>query len=156
VLSLTTEKLSTLSVDLACGRNFYNTILMEKFLNVFYEIYNKAKSCVKSAQGLSDFFISSTGVRQGKNLSPILFSIFFNDLISKEYSGLTTLTSSINTLLSNDTIDVYFKLYLLLYADDTVIFAESPEQLLLALDAMLRYCNLWKLSVNNSKTYYFF
>ena len=72
--------------------------------------------------------------------------------ISKEYSGLTTLTSSINTLLSDDAIDVYFKLYLLLYADDTVIFAESPEQLQLALDAMLRYCNLWKLSVNTSKT----
>ena len=126
-----------------------------KVFKVIHEIYNKAKSCVKSAQGLSDFFISSTGVRQGENLSPILFSIFLNDLvlyISKEYSGLTTLTGSVNTLLSDDTIDVFFKLYLLLYADNAVIFAESPEQLQLALDAMLRYCNLWKLSVNTSKT----
>ena len=43
-------------------------------------------------------------------------------------------------LLSNDEIEVYFKLYILLYADDTVIFAESAEELQAALNAMFLYC----------------
>ena len=44
------------------------------------------------------------------------------------------------------------KLYLLLYADDTVIFAESQEELQLALNAMCAYCDIWKLKVNSAKT----
>ena len=32
-------------------------------------------------------------------------------------------------LLSDDDIEVYFKLYKLLYADDTVIFAENELEL---------------------------
>ena len=40
-----------------------------------------------------------------------------------------------NILLSNNDIEVYFKLYILLFADDTVIFAESEGELQLALNA---------------------
>ena len=49
-------------------------------------------------------------------------------------------------------IEVIFKLYLLLYADDTVILAESREELQTALNAMYLYCNSWDLEVNPSKT----
>ena len=55
-------------------------------------------------------------------------------------------------LLSNDEIEVLFKLYILLYADDTVIFAESKEELQSALNAMYLYCKPWGLEVNPSKT----
>ena len=55
-------------------------------------------------------------------------------------------------LLSNDDIEVYFKLYILLYADGTVIFAESAEELQAALNAMFLYCKSWDLEVNPSKT----
>ena len=41
-----------------------------------------------------------------------------------------------NILLSNNDTEVYFKLYILLYADDTVIVAESETDLQLALNAM--------------------
>ena len=39
-----------------------------------------------------------------------------------------------------------------MYADDTIVLAESPEQLQLALNAVHQYCQDWNLTVNTSKT----
>ena len=55
-------------------------------------------------------------------------------------------------LLGNDETEVFVKQYILLYADDTVILAESKEELLSALNAMYLYCKSWNLEVNPSKT----
>ena len=55
-------------------------------------------------------------------------------------------------LFDNDDIEVYIKLYLLLFADDTVIFAETAAELQSALNAMYLYCETWKLKVNAAKT----
>ena len=68
-----------------------------------------------------------------------------NDLvefISHGYDGLHDITGAIHLLCDNDDIEVYFKLYLLLYADDTVILAESKEQLQAALNSMYLYCRV--------------
>ena len=43
-------------------------------------------------------------------------------------------------------------MYIILYADDTVILAESPTKLQMSLDAMQSYCNIRKLNINTSKT----
>ena len=37
-------------------------------------------SCVMDSGIQSDFFASHVGVRQGENLSPLLFALFLNDL----------------------------------------------------------------------------
>ena len=118
-------------------------------------MYNNAKSCVWQNSYLSEYFYSNVGVRQGENLSPILFAIFLNDLvefISKGFDGLSDITEAVHLLCDNEDIEVYFKLYLLLYADETVILAESKEQLQTALNSMYLYCQTWKLEVNLSKT----
>ena len=39
-----------------------------------------------------------------------------------------------------------------MYADDTIILAESPDELQIALNAVHEYCNTWHLTVNASKT----
>ena len=43
-------------------------------------------------------------------------------------------------------------MYILLYADDTIILAESEEELQKALDSAGLYCDRWHLTVNLSKT----
>ena len=45
-----------------------------------YNMYQDIRSCVGVNGECSDFFSSSIGVRQGEDLTPMLFSIFVNDL----------------------------------------------------------------------------
>ena len=47
---------------------------------------------------------------------------------------------------------VFCKLYVLLYADATVILAESQEDLQQSNNLMERYCSMWKLNINVSRT----
>lgn len=83
------------------------------------------------------------------------FSIFLNDLpefISHAYEGLNLISNMAHLLPSDDDVEVYFRLYILLYAYDTVIFAENEHELQAALHAMFLYCESWDLQVNPSKT----
>ena len=56
--------------------------------------------------------------------------------MSKKYGGLGDLCDVINETLSDDTVDVYMKLYVLMYADDTVVLAETADELQKALNGM--------------------
>lgn len=118
-------------------------------------MYSKAKSCVAVNGHYSDMFPCNIGVRQGENLSPLLFDIYLSDLesfLANKYNGLGYVNRLTLEHLETEDIVVYLKLYVLLYADDTVVLAESPVELQQALDAMYQYCNLWKLNVNTDKT----
>ena len=126
-----------------------------KLLNVIHSLYNSAKSCVRNCDVVSDYFSCNVGVRQGENLSPMLFAIFLNDFefsISRHYRGLDLLANEINEKLSNDDVEHFLRIFALLYADDTIVLAESPEQLQLALNAVYEYCRDWNLTVNTTKT----
>ena len=74
-------------------------------------------------------------------MSPLLFSLFLNDLeeqfISSGLEGLV--------------IDIC-KMFLLLYADDIIIFANSAVELQEGLDLLSDYCKRWTLKINVSKT----
>ena len=47
---------------------------------------------------------------------------------------------------------VFCKLYILLYADDTVLLAVSQKDLQQSINLMDRYFSMWKLNINVSKT----
>jgi hypothetical protein len=125
-----------------------------KMLRVIYNMYNSAKSCVKQQSMVSGLFACNVGVRQGENLSPLLFAIFLNDFeksLSTKYNGLTKITE-LSRILSTEDIVFFINMYTLLYADDTLVFAESPEEMQLALNEVGIYCHKWGLSINKTKT----
>ena len=47
---------------------------------------------------------------------------------------------------------VYLKLFVLLYADDIVMFATSEETLIHSLNLFSNYCKQWKLRIDYDKT----
>ena len=99
----------------------------------------------------SEFFPCLTGVRQGENLSPFLFSIFLND-IEDFFKDL--LRSPLNLIKEKcqSKLHVFIEMFVLLYADDTVIFSETPECMQNALNIFDDYCKNWHLCINVSKT----
>ena len=119
--------------------------------NIIYNMYQNIKSCISYNGAISDYFPCENGVRQGENLSPFLFSLFLNDLEDFLCQENITGLSSIRTEFENR-LNTYLKLFIILYADDTVIMAESANDLQLALDKFHDYCNTWKLKVNVQKT----
>ena len=51
----------------------------------------------------------------------------------------------------NDIV-VFLKLFILLFADDTVLFSNNMSDLQTTLKIFESYCRTWKLTVNTNKT----
>ena len=124
-------------------------------MKLIFNLYQNTKACVKHNNKISKFFNCNIWVRHGDNISPLLFAIFLNDFehsLSEKYNGLGTLNDLFKNVSTNDEILTLLKLYVLLYADDTIVMAESPNELQLALNAVSDYCQTWKLKINIEKT----
>ena len=103
-------------------------------------MYAKMKSRVKSCSSCSDYFSYAVGLRQGEAMSPILFSLFVEDL---ELDLQDSINSGLNKV---DSV-----LILLLLADDLAILGKSPAEVQTHLDNLYLYCNSWGLN-NTAKT----
>ena len=122
-----------------------------KIFTVIHNMYKNVKSYVKHGDECSDYFNCNLGVKQGENLSPFLFSIFLNDLEEFFVQNTTDSLDYITDLCQNE-LTMYMKLFLILYADDTVLLSENEDGLKKTLDVFEQYCNAWKLRVNIKKT----
>jgi hypothetical protein len=113
-----------------------------KIVNMLRKIYESVKSCVRVNSEYTDFFESHMGLKQGEPLSPLLFLFFINDM---------------ENYISSDNIDAVnieeLKIYLLLFADDTVLFSYTKEGLQLLLDKLHNYCTMWGITVNTDKSF---
>ena len=118
-----------------------------KLFNIIVNMYKNIKSCVSINSECSDYFASTAGVRQGESLSPFLFAIFLNDL--EDY----LLKSNCNAVeMSDMSAELWLKLIIIMYADDTILIANSAINLQKGLNELESYCNKWKLKINNDKT----
>jgi hypothetical protein len=68
-----------------------------KILKIIRNLYSNAKSCIKQENVVSELFKCEKGVRQGENLSPLLFALYLNDMVNnicKSYNGMEMLTET--------------------------------------------------------------
>ena len=97
----------------------------------------------------SGYFSCEKGVRQGENLSPLLFAIYLNDL---ENFMNTSGCKGIEIGVQNDEFTIFLILFVILYADDTIIVSDNAKEFQDILNTFNEYCKQWKLKINISKT----
>ena len=81
----------------------YKNDVHGKMFRIFYTMYQKIKSCVSLNKEQSLFFTSDMGLRQDENFSPVLFSLYLNDLESYLLSH-----SCKGIYIEANTADIYF------------------------------------------------
>ncbi|KAL7723726.1 hypothetical protein ACLKA6_000136 [Drosophila palustris] len=107
---------------------------MIKILNSMFERNTVA---VWDGNELSQWFESNLGVKQGCLLSPILFALYVDDIVSTLPGGVQLGTARIKVLM---------------YADDMVLLADSAEALQKMINALHDYCVTWSLQINCEKS----
>ena len=112
-----------------------------KFVKAVRSMYNVVRACIKHKSTLSGFFNTFMGLKQGDPSSPLLFMLFINDI-----------NNSINANLENVFTLEEIQLFMILYADDAVVFAKSQEALQSMLHDIETYCGTWGLKINTTKT----
>ena len=121
-------------------QTLFSQNISTKMTNIIKSIYSDVKARVKSSKGCSESFECPFGVRQGCSLSPLLFSLFLNDVKDFISEGSHGVDLDMHTL------------FVLLYADDLAIVAETRIELQRLLDKLRLYCQKWKMRVNTDKT----
>ena len=111
-----------------------------RLFNTLSNIYSSSNSQLRVNNYLTESFNVASGVRQGDIVSPVLFSMFLNDLAT----GIKGLDCGVK-INGND-------LSILLYADDIVLIAPSEGSLQKMLDFVADWCRKWRMAVNNEKT----
>ena len=115
--------------------------ISEQLLEILQSMYSTATSSVKlSTYEVTHQFPCKKGVRQGCNLSPLLFSLFISDL-EKEL-----IRNAAGSRLGSTIVN------LLMYADDLVLVSSSSSGLRKHLEVLQLFCEKSKLDINTDKT----
>jgi hypothetical protein len=118
-----------------------NSGISVNFVKLIRDMYSRLQACICLPNGLSLPFPSLVGLKQGCNLSPMLFNLFVNDFIDNfNYEKCDS------PLLEN------LKVGCLFYADDLVLISESKEGLQESLNDLHNFTKQWHLEINTIKT----
>ena len=103
-------------------------------------LYKESKACIKINNIHTEFFNVEYGVKQWDPLSPLLFSLFINDLTNNIINKHCGVKAGIDNV------------GILLYADDIVLLSESPDKLQQLLNCLYKWCIKWKVYINANKS----
>jgi hypothetical protein len=88
---------------------------------------------------------------KGKHVPFLFFAIYQNNLeqffVENDVNDLENIRN-----MCSENLNIFVKLFSLLYADDTIILSETEADMQYALAIFEKYCHHWKLKVNLQKT----
>ena len=105
------------------------------------KLYDKATSAVQMNGSMGEWFRTTVGVRQGCLLSPTLFKIFLERIMSdalEEYNGKVSIGGRNITNLR--------------FADDIDALAEEEQQLEALVESLDKTCTRSKMEISSEKT----
>ncbi|OMJ09405.1 Retrovirus-related Pol polyprotein from type-1 retrotransposable element R2 [Smittium culicis] len=108
-----------------------------KLLHMITGMYRTPKIVVRVGNTVSNYANYHCGVRQGCPASPILFDFYINDI----FEGIEGV----------DVPGLPNRIPGLLFADDAVVLADSPENLQISLDKISTWSDTWEMKVNAAK-----
>ena len=108
--------------------------------------YRNASACVRVDGEVSESFSVEVGVRQGCVMSPWLFNVFMDGCIREMKAKVGDVGARLN--LNGES----WRVVTCLFADDTVLLAESERQLQKVVDEFHKVCLRRKLKVNAGKS----
>ncbi len=114
-----------------------------KLYRCIKSMYNSVKVRVRCGSKMTDYINCTFGVKQGDVCSPVLFSLFINELALEVIQNGRHGASFIND---------YFELFILLLADDVVLLSETVIGLQTQLNSLQRASSSLQLKVNMSKS----
>ena len=114
-----------------------------KLFKILLSMYQKLKSCVRNNQSFTEFFECNIGTRQGCKLSPILFSLFINDIVQELRNNCPH-----GIFISQNIPEIF----VLLYADDIANCADTVGNLQSQLNIVELFCIRTGMVVNIDKT----
>ena len=106
-------------------------------------MYGGLTACVKTDQGLTSYFPCHIGTRQGCVSSPLIFTLFINDLVTLLRENCRN-----GIFITQDVPDVLG----LLFADDVAGCADTAIALQRQLDIIDLFCQSTGMQLNLGKT----
>ncbi len=103
-------------------------------------LYEKVTNKALAGGVVSETYELLLGLKQGCVLSPLLFDVFVDDLVTEVNAA------NAGVMIGASMIS------LLLFADDIVLLAESAEDLQRSLDTVEGWCRKWRLELNTEKS----
>ena len=113
------------------------------FLKVLLSMYKNLSSCIKTVNGLTDFFECNTGTRQGDKSSSIIFNSFINQLC------IALRKDCKNGIYINENIP---DIICLMFADDIANCSDTFVNLQKQLNIIQEFCLDTGMEVNLDKT----
>ena len=117
----------------------YNT--SANLVRTIEQLYDKATSAVQMNCSIGEWFRSTVGVRQGCLLSPTLFNIFLERIMSdalEEHDGKVSIGGRNITNLR--------------FADDIDALAEEEQELEALVESLDKICTRYKMEISAEKT----
>ena len=114
-----------------------------KLYNCILSMYDCVKARVRAGAALTDYINCTTGVKQGDVCSPILFSLFINELTNDVVNSGRHGATFINE---------FIEIFILLLADDVLLISETVIGLQTQLNSLQRSAASLQLNVNMSKS----
>jgi len=124
-------------------------------INILTNLLEDRQNTVITNLGLTSSYQVQNGIDQGETITPLLWRIYYDPLISYIYSnspGYTIETTWITNLKNNTTDKAKAKCSVLAYMDDTLWIASSQAELANTLSIAESFYTMANIQVNPSKS----